>query len=111
VLLAADGQQALEIYAASERKPDLVLSDPVMPGMTGPEVISQLQKTQTDLRCLFMSGYNSDALDLSRLPRGVEIVQKPSTAARLREAVVRALTARPPGLIELAGVPRSRESS
>lgn len=102
VVLAEGGEAAVELMAVQGLRPDLVLSDLVMPRMTGPEVIAQLHGIHGDLRYLFISGYSADALDLSIIPRGAEIVQKPPTAVMLTSAVVRALSARPAGPIRSA---------
>jgi CheY-like chemotaxis protein/anti-sigma regulatory factor (Ser/Thr protein kinase) len=58
---AANGDEALAISAASGPF-DLLLSDVVMPGMSGPELAERLREAQPGLPVLFMSGYTDDVL-------------------------------------------------
>jgi len=57
VLLATNGEEALELHRKSGPV-DLVLTDVIMPQMTGPELIHELKQKTKDLRCVFMSGYD-----------------------------------------------------
>lgn len=89
---SADGSEALRIWEQHAARIDLLLTDVVMPGMSGPEVAARLIAHQPDLKVVYMSGYtgdavaNPDALE----PAGV-LIQKPFTARlllrRLREVL------------------------
>jgi CheY-like chemotaxis protein len=57
VLRAQTGDEALEIGRQFPGKIDLVLTDIVMPGMSGGEVVQQLQRLQPEIHTLYMSGY------------------------------------------------------
>lgn len=57
VLVAAEPEEALELLAAAEQRVDLVITDVVMPGMSGPELVEVLRRSEPDLPALFMSGY------------------------------------------------------
>jgi CheY-like chemotaxis protein len=85
VLLAKNGEQALE--RARSKQPDLILLDVVMPGMSGFEVLSNLQSDATtrDIPVIFLTGMDSDA-DVERgLQYGaVDYIRKPF----VREVVV-----------------------
>ena len=62
-ILEADcAEAALEVVAAQGAKIDLIISDVIMPGMNGPTMVKEIQKTLPDLKVIFMSGYTEDAL-------------------------------------------------
>jgi two-component system cell cycle sensor histidine kinase/response regulator CckA len=84
VLPAQNGTAALEI---SERYPDkiaLLLTDIVMPGMSGPDLVEKLKLQRPDLNVLYMSGYAGRLLshyDMSRVE--TEFLSKPFTKSDL----------------------------
>lgn len=59
VLTAKDGLEALDVHHRTGRV-DLLLTDVVMPTMTGPELVHEIKKEAANLRCIFMSGYDRD---------------------------------------------------
>ena len=67
---------------------DLLLSDVVMPGTSGPALAQRLRSDQPDLRVVFMSGYTDDVLgdDVLALP-GTSFLRKPFGAEALVDAV------------------------
>ncbi len=89
VLAAATPRDAL---AVSEPW-DLLLSDVVMPGMSGPELAAQLVERHPGARVLFTSGYSGDAVaDRGALPGA--LLEKPFTMEQLSVKVREALDAR-----------------
>ena len=58
VTLAAHGGEALLLVEEGGLKPDLVITDVVMPGMNGKVLVDRLRKTCPGLKALYMSGYN-----------------------------------------------------
>jgi CheY-like chemotaxis protein len=90
VLEARNGADALRIYEANESRIDLILTDIVMPEMSGHELIERLRARRPDLRVLFMSGYTERAFT-STMPSGTGFVEKPFTVEtlmrRLREVL------------------------
>jgi CheY-like chemotaxis protein len=80
VLDAADGEQALQVAAHSERRIDLLLSDVVMPGIGGVELAKRLLRERPDLLVLHMSGYTSMP-DSAAAPD--ELIEKPFSADEL----------------------------
>jgi CheY-like chemotaxis protein len=79
---AADAETALSTF--KNQRFDLLLTDVVLPGMNGRQLADQLRAEQPDLRVLFMTGYSRNAIvHHGRLDPGVEMVQKPVTAAEL----------------------------
>jgi PAS domain S-box-containing protein len=62
VLEASDGLQALQRYEAEGDQIDLVLSDVVMPRMSGRELVDRVRAIRPDMRVLYISGYTEDAI-------------------------------------------------
>jgi CheY-like chemotaxis protein len=63
VLAAANGRQALEIWASHRDAIDLLLTDVVMPGLpSGRQLEQQLMKEKPDLKVIFTSGYSAELL-------------------------------------------------
>jgi signal transduction histidine kinase len=82
-------KQAADALTEIERQDfDLVLTDTVMPAMSGLELAARLQRTRPDLPVVLMSGYSSDVLDPSKHLDGRRIqLHKPFTTAQLLDAV------------------------
>jgi PAS domain S-box-containing protein len=92
VLGAPHAQAALAILQQGARRIDLLLTDVVMPGMSGRELGRQAQEIRPDMRVLYMSGYSRNAVvHQGRLEDGLDLLQKPITqtqlAARIRDAL------------------------
>jgi len=85
VLTASDPGEALQRARAHQGPIHLVVSDIVMPGMTGPQLCAELRVVRPELRCLLMSGYSDN---LGGTPAGLS---KPFSAAALADAVRHAL--------------------
>jgi len=78
VFVATNGVEALELVEALDLKPNLLLTDVIMPRMGGPELARRLQEKMPDLKVLFSSGYTDSALiNRGALENGVELIQKP----------------------------------
>jgi CheY-like chemotaxis protein len=91
VLAAADGLEALDMYRAAA-KVDLMITDLVMPGMGGKELLRELKKTTPDLKALVITGYVSpETLQELRSEGFLNVVSKPFTVDILTEVVQRAL--------------------
>jgi PAS domain S-box-containing protein len=87
VLAAADGREALEVIDQSTRPIDVLLSDMVMPGMSGRELAERFTALQPGSRVLLMSGYADELAalaDADVLPGGVSYLQKPAAEALLQ---------------------------
>jgi len=88
VVDASDGEHALRI--ASEIDVDLMLTDVIMPRMSGRELAARFSELRPDALVLYMSGYTDDKLGHHGvLDPGIELIQKPLTPEallrRLRE--------------------------
>jgi CheY-like chemotaxis protein len=90
VLAAANGDEALELTRSGHHAPDLLLSDLIMPGMSGEQLAAVLERENPRLEVLLMSGYN---------PRGEggapthRLLHKPISPGSLARAVREALDA------------------
>jgi PAS domain S-box-containing protein len=84
VLVAADGRAALAIAATRGNDIALVVTDVVMPDMSGPELVTALQTSWPQLRVIYMSGYTSDTAVLQGVAASeIAFLQKPHTPLRL----------------------------
>jgi CheY-like chemotaxis protein len=84
VLTACDGKEALGIGKEREWKIGLILTDMIMPGMSGPELAEPLLKLNPGMRVLYMSGYAGDLVARDRgLDPGMPFIQKPFTSVNL----------------------------
>ncbi|HXX94289.1 MAG TPA: response regulator [Planctomycetota bacterium] len=92
VILAADGKSALQAAKAHKGDLHLVLTDVIMPGLNGPQVVEALRKTRPGLRAAYMSGYGDDLLAQQGIDlEGVILVPKPFTSQELASWVRAAL--------------------
>jgi len=62
VMLASNGEEAVEIYAAHRRQIDLVILDVVMPRMGGHEAYQQIRLSGSDVPVIFMTGYSAEMI-------------------------------------------------
>jgi DNA-binding NtrC family response regulator len=84
VLESANGDDAERVFAQHADSIDLLVTDVVMPGCGGPELLSRLQHRSPAVRVLYMSGYTEQsAAHKAGIDRGTPFVQKPFTAAEL----------------------------
>jgi signal transduction histidine kinase/CheY-like chemotaxis protein len=93
-LEAASGEDAEAMMAHEGHRVDLVLSDIVLPGMSGPSLVERLHRTWPTLRVVFMSGYADDAVVRhGLLGPEVAFIQKPfvpgSLSRKVRETLDR----------------------
>jgi PAS domain S-box-containing protein len=88
VITATDGHDALRVAEAQGHPIDLVLTDVVMPGLSGPELAEGLRLRFPHVGILFMSGYAEDAVVRhGLLEAGVAFIQKPYTPIELARKV------------------------
>ena len=88
VIEAEDGEEALEILEDAETPFDLMISDVVMPGLGGPELLKQGRDMLGQARIVFISGYAAEEFsDLLSEEPDVTFLPKPFTLAQLAEKV------------------------
>ncbi len=96
-LLAANGVEALAIYAQNQKKIDLVLTDMAMPLMDGPATILALKAIHPEVRVIGSSGLSSNAHVAKEIGMAVPyFVPKPYTAETLLKTIRHALTGQHP---------------
>ena len=84
VLLAATGDEALRLASINPEPIHLILTDVVMPGISGRQMVQQLHPFLPKAAVLFMSGYTDNAIvHHGVLDQGVHFLQKPFTPAGL----------------------------
>jgi signal transduction histidine kinase/CheY-like chemotaxis protein len=83
---AADGDEALKHAGSSAF--DLLLTDVVLPAMSGPELVARLREQRLAFRVVYMSGYPADFVESRvRLGESDTLVHKPFTVATLLAAI------------------------
>ncbi len=92
VLAAPDGPTALELVDGYPGLIDLLLTDVVMPGLSGKDLAERLLQTRIDLKVIFMSGYSEEAIaNRGILSPHTFLLQKPFSplemALRVREVL------------------------
>jgi len=88
VLEAGGAEQAIALVTEHRGTIDLLLSDVVMPGQSGPELFARLNQMLSGLKVLYMSGYTDEAIvNRGILAPGTQFVQKPFTAGGLMRKV------------------------
>lgn len=90
VLSASCGEEALQISEGIEGKIDLVLTDVIMPGMSGYDLSEKLKMRWPEMKVIFMSGYTGESIaHYGVMKPEVNFIQKPLTPnvlmTRLRE--------------------------
>lgn len=90
-LAAANGKEALRIIEGFEDPIHLMITDVVMPGMSGRELAERLQSLRPEVKVLYMSGYMGKAIDHRVLEQGAHFMAKPFSpedlAHKIREVL------------------------
>jgi len=80
VCIAANGGEALHLIEEKMLEPDLIITDVIMPNMSGRELMDKLRRNRPDLKVLYMSGYTNNAIaHHGVLDPGTPFIQKPFT--------------------------------
>ncbi len=88
VLAASDAEEAMQIAGRESASIDLLVTDVVMPGESGPELFERLRPLRPAMRVLFLSGYTDEAIvRRGVLKPGTPFLQKPFTATSLSTKV------------------------
>jgi hypothetical protein len=84
LLEARTGQEAEELAEVYRESIDVLVTDVVMPGLTGPELAARLAPLRPDMKVLFVSGYRHDTLEhQGLLQRELNLLPKPFPAMEL----------------------------
>jgi signal transduction histidine kinase len=96
VFEARNGEEAIDWASKSALHADMLITDVVMPGMSGPNLAARLMQQTPELRVLYMSGYTDDATEVhGAFWGGVPLLQKPFTPSQLAQSVRMALDHNP----------------
>ena len=96
MLTAKDGQDALGRVAEYGGKIDLLVTDVVMPHVSGPELIRRLSTTAPGLKVLFISGYSNEGdLGISSTAEITSVLQKPFSLKVLQAEIRKILDEEP----------------
>ena len=88
VLEAGDPERALTICSEHDGPVHLLLTDVVMPKMSGPKVAEQVAALRPDIKVLYMSGYTDDSIvHHGVLSEGLPFIQKPFSPISLRKKI------------------------
>ncbi len=88
VIPASSGQTALEAMALRGKPVDLLLTDVIMPGMSGRDLARELVRRELAGRILYMSGYTDEAIfKHGVLEPGIALIHKPFSAEMLNASI------------------------
>ncbi|GMW01193.1 MAG: hypothetical protein AMXMBFR84_23300 [Candidatus Hydrogenedentota bacterium] len=88
VLEARDGEEAINLLAMSNQSVNIVLSDVVMPAVSGPDFAQRMQELMLDQRIVFMSGYFEQSMFNDKIRAySSGFIEKPFTAIQLLSTI------------------------
>ena len=88
VIEANDGKSALQWVESHPGQIDLLLTDVVMRGMSGPQLVEHLKGSHPTLKVVYMSGYTGELIaEREVLLRGITLLEKPFTRASLLNTI------------------------
>jgi len=91
VLEAEDGKAALDVIGSNHTAVDLILTDVVMKGMTGPELVLRVIDSHPAMKVVYMSGYTGELVANQGIDGGIRLLEKPFTRADLLKTIDAAL--------------------
>jgi two-component system cell cycle sensor histidine kinase/response regulator CckA len=98
VITVADGIAALEVESTFAEPIDILISDVVMPSMSGIDLAEEMAARRPGIGIVLLSGYTAETLDLeAAMRRGARFVPKPVASGELRTAIAEVLAGRSGG--------------
>lgn len=95
VIGVSDGESAIRICDSGEQRVDLLLTDVIMPGLSGRDLAARIRSSHPDIKTLYMSGYTGAVISRQGLlEEGLSLVEKPFTPKTLLSTVRVALDQR-----------------
>ena len=85
VLVAGDGRQALDVFQSDPDAVDLIITDMVMPNMSGPAAVEEIRRIKQDVRVIYLTGYDA-SLHLKLQPNEM-VLNKPFRVNRLSRLI------------------------
>jgi DNA-binding NtrC family response regulator len=93
VVEAASGSAAMEKLATHAGKIDVMLTDVVMKGLSGPELVSRATQSHPTLKVIYMSGYTGELIAQREAIKGeILLLEKPFTRTSLLSAIHKLLS-------------------
>ncbi|MCX7822069.1 MAG: PAS domain S-box protein [Syntrophobacterales bacterium] len=93
VTLAGSGDEAISIIEEKGLKPDIVITDVIMPGMSGKELAKRIQHIHPEVKIIYMSGYTDNVIaHHGILEQDVVFLQKPFTVKELQNKIKEVMT-------------------
>jgi len=112
VLTADSGDHALTVYKNHRSPIDLLITDVVAPGMSGPMLADKLSAIQPDLKVLYISGYdNTHVVQKYVVEKGHVLLAKPFTMEELHSRVAALLRPSGPQPVERASAASTRHEA
>jgi two-component system, cell cycle sensor histidine kinase and response regulator CckA len=87
VVTAGSGEEALAMCLDEGLEPDLIITDVVMPGINGDQLVAQLRAQRAGLRVLYTSGFSAEAVVYHGVASGEHFLSKPFTPSDLAHKV------------------------
>ncbi|MFO1108854.1 MAG: response regulator [Bradyrhizobium sp.] len=85
---ASNGPEALRLLEAPDSRPDLLLTDVIMPQMNGRHLADKAREIHPGLKVVYMTGYSRNAIiHQGRLDAGVDLLQKPLSNRQVAQMV------------------------
>jgi CheY-like chemotaxis protein len=92
ILEAKDGQNALQISASHPGQIHILLTDVVVRGVDGPELVARLNGSRPDMETVYMSGYTGELIARDEIAsQGIPLLEKPFTRSGLLAILSQAL--------------------
>jgi CheY-like chemotaxis protein len=91
VLEAASGDEAFVLQARHSGPIDLLLTDVIMPGMNGPELVAKVGDRRPAMSVVFMSGYDNELVDRKSLETAASFLPKPFSPRALLDRIDKVL--------------------
>jgi CheY-like chemotaxis protein len=92
VVEAADGEEAVRVFAENRDKIDILLLDIIMPKMKGTEAHEEIIKMDSKIKALFMSGYAEEVLYRKGITeKGLDLLSKPVSPNNILKSIREAL--------------------
>lgn len=94
VMTASSGRQALEMASQNHGTIDVLITDVIMPSMSGPELAAQIRSDRPALKILFISGYaEKEIFQTEKMPAGAAFLTKPAAMDAILRKIVQLIQA------------------
>jgi PAS domain S-box-containing protein len=88
VIIAENGQVAVDLFRANPEAVDLILLDMIMPGKNGQEALAEIRECRPDIKAIYLSGYAADFMKSRGISdQCVELLDKPFKSSDLLRKV------------------------